>query len=163
VYYLANHSERVAQHRDTLSPNIVSNCEAGESMSLIDVARAERNWAELYSNFQDFFADIDLLIVPGNAVSPFLIAEGIPKSVGGKVMENYVDASLVRSALTLTGHPVIAIPTGLDEVGMPFGVQIVGKRRGDFNLLSAAKGIETMVSANPSFLVNRPDISKYIE
>ena len=53
---------------------------------------------------------------------------------------------------------MIAIPTGLDEVGMPFGVQIVGKRRGDFNLLSAAKGIETMVSANPSFLVKRPDI-----
>ena len=103
------------------------------------------------------------MILPGNAVSPFLIAEGIPKSVGSKVMENYVDASLVRSALTLTGHPVIAIPTGLDEVGMPFGVQIVGKRRGDFNLLSAAKGIETMVSANPSLLVNRPDISKYTE
>ena len=132
-------------------------------MSLIDVARAERNWAELYSDFQGFFADIDILIVPGNAVSPFLITEGIPRSVGGKAMENYVDASLVRSALTLTGHPVIAIPTGLDEVGMPFGVQLVGKRRGDFDLLSAAKGIETMVRANPSLLVKQPDISGYAE
>ena len=163
VYYLACHSERVANHRDTLSPNIVSNCEAGEKMSLIDVARAERNWAELYSDFQGFFADIDILIVPGNAVSPFLITEGIPRSVGGKAMENYVDASLVRSALTLTGHPVIAIPTGLDEVGMPFGIQLVGKRRGDFDLLSAAKGIETMVRANPSLLVKQPDISGYAE
>jgi len=130
-------------------------------MSLVDVAHAERNWAELFSDFQDFFADIDLLIVPGNAISPFLIAEGIPKSVGDKVMENYVDASLIRSALTLTGHPVIAIPTGLDEVGMPFGVQIVGKRRGDFDLLSAAKSIEKIVHANPSLMVNRPDTSKY--
>ena len=161
VYYLASHSDRVANHRDTLSPNIISNFEAGERMSLVDVARAERNWAELYSDFQIFFTDIDLLIVPGNAVSPFLIAEGIPKSVGGKVMENYVDASLVRSALTLTGHPVIAIPAGLDEIGMPFGVQVVGKRRGDFNLLSAAKALETIVRAIPSLMVNRPDISKY--
>jgi amidase len=161
VYYLASHSERVANHRDILSPNIVSNVEAGERMSLVDVAHAERNWAELFSNFQDFFTDLDLLIVPGNAISPFLIAEGIPKLVGDKVMENYVDASLIRSALTLTGHPVIAIPTGLDEVGMPFGVQIVGKRRGDFDLLSAAKSIEKIVHANPSLMVNRPDTSKY--
>jgi Asp-tRNA(Asn)/Glu-tRNA(Gln) amidotransferase A subunit family amidase len=161
VYYLANHSERIANHRDTLSSNIVSNFEAGEKMSLADVARAERNWAKLYSDFQDFFVNIDLLIVPGNAVSPFLIAKGIPKLVGGKIMGNYVDASLVRSALTLTGHPVIAIPTGLDEVGMPFGVQIVGKRRGDFDLLSAAKAIETTVCENSLIMPTRPDISKY--
>jgi len=161
VYYLASHSERVANHRDILSPNIVSNVEAGMGMSLADVARAERDWARLYAEFQTYFADIDLLIVPGNAVSPFLIADGIPKSVGGKVMENYVDASLVRSALTLTGHPVIAIPAGLDEVGMPFGVQIVGKRRGDFDLLSAAKAIETMIQANPALVFGRPNISNY--
>ncbi len=163
VYYVASHSKRIANHRSALSPSIVSNFEAGECMSLVDVANAERSWAELYFNFQFFFADIDLMIVPGNAVSPFLITEGIPKSVGGKVMENYVDASLIRSALTLTGHPVIAIPTGLDEIGMPFGVQIVGKRRGDFDLLSAAKAIEAIVNANPSLAVNRPDISKYTQ
>jgi len=161
VYYLASHAERVAKYKDKLSPNIISNVAAGEEMSLGDVARAERDWAHLYTAFQSFFADIDLLIVPGNAVSPFLIADGIPKSVGGKVMENYVDASLVRSALTLTGHPVIAIPTGLDEVGMPFGIQIVGKRRGDFDLLSAAKSIEAMLKKNPALVVDRPDISEF--
>jgi Asp-tRNA(Asn)/Glu-tRNA(Gln) amidotransferase A subunit family amidase len=161
VYYHASHSLRIANHRDILSPNIISNFEAGKNMSLSDVARAERHWAELYSDFQDFFANIDLLIVPGNAVSPFLISDGIPKSVGGKIMDNYVDASLVRSALTLTGHPVIAIPTGLDEVGMPFGIQIVGRRRGDFDLLSAAKAIESLVRTTPSLLIDQPDISKY--
>ena len=144
VYYVANHEDRIARHRDLLSPNIVSNYEAGLSMTLPDVARAERAWAKLYKAFQVFFDDIDLLIVPGNAVSPFRIDDGIPKMVGGKAMENYVDASLIRSALTLTGHPVIAVPAGVDSHGMPFGVQIVGKRRGDLNLLAAAHALETV-------------------
>jgi Asp-tRNA(Asn)/Glu-tRNA(Gln) amidotransferase A subunit family amidase len=100
-----------------------------------------------------------LLIVPGNAVSPFLIADGIPKSVGGKPMQNYVDASLIRSALTLTGHPVIAVPTGLDSVGMPFGVQIVGHRRGDLDLLAAAAALEAEIKVRPALSVSAPDLS----
>lgn len=159
VYYVASHEERVANHRDLLAPSIVSNYEAGLSMTLPDVARAERAWTKLYKAFEAFFADIDLLIVPGNAVSPFLIADGIPKSVGGKVMENYVDASLIRSALTLTGHPVIAIPAGVDALGMPFGVQVVGKRRGDLDLLSAAKALEEKIRAHPALALAPPDLS----
>jgi len=158
VYYLASHEARVAQHRDVLSPNIISNVEAGQAMLLADVAHAERAWSKLYADFEAFFEDIDLLIVPGNAVSPFLIADGIPKSVGGKPMQNYVDASLIRSALTLTGHPVIAVPTGLDSVGMPFGVQIVGRRRGDLDLLAAAAALEYVIKSRAVLSVPPPDL-----
>ncbi|MDA0998104.1 MAG: amidase family protein [Proteobacteria bacterium] len=161
IYYVASHEDRVAQHRDVLSPNIVSNVEAGMAMTLADAARAERQWSKLYAGFQDFFADIDLLIVPGNAVSPFLIKDGIPTSVGGKPMQNYVDASLIRSALTLTGHPVIALPSGLDSVGMPFGVQIVGKRRGDLALLAASAALEAAIQARPALRLPRPDFRRF--
>ncbi|MBO6520922.1 MAG: amidase [Rhodospirillales bacterium] len=158
VYYVANHEDRVAKHRDLLAPNIISNYEAGLSMTLPDVARAERAWAGLYKAFETFFEDIDLLIVPGNAVAPFKVADGIPKSVGGRVMENYLDASLVRSALTLTGHPVIAIPAGTDALGMPFGVQIVGKRRGDLDLLAAAHALETRIRKTPGLNLAPPEL-----
>lgn len=160
VYYVANHEDRISKHRDLLSPQIISNYEAGLSMSLVDVAHAEKNWAKLYRAFEKFFEDIDLLIVPGNAVSAFKVKDGIPKSVGGKPMENYLDASLVRSALTLTGHPVIALPMGADENGMPFGVQIVGKRRGDLDLLKAAHALEAKIKTNPKFKLPPPDLAK---
>ena len=64
-------------------------------------------------------------------------------------MENYVDASLVRSIITLSGHPVIAIPCGLDHLGLPFGIQIVGPRRGDKFLLEAAAQLENHLSRSP--------------
>ena len=155
VYYVANHKDRVANHADLLSPTIVSNTRAGFDMSLEDVAWAERHWVQLYQEFQEFFADIDLFIVPGNAIPPFLVDEGIPTKINGVEMENYMDPSLVRSALTLTGHPVLALPCGIDHVGMPFGFQIVGKRRGDLKLLQAAAALEKKSVGSTGFALRR--------
>ena len=70
-------------------------------MSLLDVSIAENQRRQIYRDFEVFFEDIDLLIVPGNATSAFQIKDGIPGEINGKKkMENYMDASSIRSALT---------------------------------------------------------------
>jgi len=158
LYYLANHADRVRDHADVLSPNIVSNVEAGLGMSLMDAGTAEKSWSILYAGFQEFFTDVDLFVVPGNSVSAFRLEDGIPKVVGGKPMENYVDASLVRSIVTLMGHPVIAIPCGVDHLGLPFGVQLIGKRRADHDLLSMASALETTFADMPSLACPKPNL-----
>ncbi len=161
VGYLANHKTRVEQHREMLSPNIVSNVEAGLKMSLDDVAWAEVAWSKLYREFQAFMDGVDLFIAPGNAVAPFNVADGIPTAVGGKPMENYVDASLIRSALTLTGHPVLALPCGLDHTGMPFGFQVTGTRRGDAPLLAACTALEAEIAKRPELTIPPPDLARF--
>ena len=149
VNYLASHTKRYETHGEKLSPNIIANIEDGRKMSLADVAEAEVQWRRIYTTFQDYFEDKDVLIVPGNAVPAFLIEDGIPKEVNGQPMANYMGASLIRSALTLTGHPVLALPCGLDHLGLPFGVQLVGKRRGDVELLRIAMALETEFAKIP--------------
>ena len=158
VNYLATHLDRYEQHRDVLSPNIIANVEAGLNMSLADVARAETQWRRVYTNFQVFFEELDVLIVPGNATPAFRIEDGIPREVNGKKMENYMDASLIRSALTLTGHPVLALPCGLDHLGLPFGVQLVGRRRGDHDLLRIALALENKLSKIEGLQRPRPNL-----
>ena len=138
LYYLANHEERVRLYENSLSSNVILNVKAGLKMGLLDAAKAERIWSQVYSSFQNLFKKIDLLIAPGNATSPFLIEDGIPHEVDGQPLRNYVDASLIRSIITLSGHPVIAIPCGRDHLGLPFGIQVVGRRHGDKALLEAA-------------------------
>ena len=76
----------------------------------------------------------------------------------GKKMENYMDASLIRSALTLTGHPVLALPCGLDHLGLPFGVQLVGRRRGDHDLLRIALALENKLSKIEGLQRPRPNL-----
>ena len=158
VTFLANHGERYREHGQDLAPNVVANVEAALAMTPSEVAEAEVGWARLYRAFQDFFREIDLLIVPGNATSAFRVEDGIPKVVGGKPMENYMDASIVRSALTLTGHPVVALPIGTDALGLPFGVQIVGPRRGDAFVLAAAAALEKHITTLLDIIPPRPNL-----
>jgi len=160
VYYMANHKERVEKHRELLSPNIVMNTEAGYGMTLADVAAAEVAWRQWYDRFQAFMEDVDLLILPGNAYPPYRLDTGAPTEINGVAMENYMDASLIRSALTLTGNPVIAVPCGLDETGAPFGFQIAGKRHGEAELLAAALALETLLNADPEMARPIPDLEK---
>ena len=141
-----------------LSNNIIENVEAGQKMSLSDVSIAETQWRKIYKGFEVFFEDIDLLIVPGNATPAFRIEDGIPREINGKKMENYMDASLIRSALTLTGHPVLALPCGSDYFGLPFGLQLVGKRRGDIDLLEISLALEGVFSRNPDLKRSIPDL-----
>ncbi len=149
VNYLATHKMRYEKYRNILSDNIITNVEAGQKMSLLDVSIAETQWRKIYRDFEVLFEDIDLLIVPGNATPAFRIEDGIPREINGEKMENYMDASLIRSALTLTGHPVLALPCGCDYLGLPFGLQLVGKRRGDIELLEISMALEAMFSKNP--------------
>jgi Asp-tRNA(Asn)/Glu-tRNA(Gln) amidotransferase A subunit family amidase len=51
-------------------------------------------------------------------------------------------------ASTIPGHPSITIPCGLDENGMPFGLQIVGKRHDDLGVLSVAAQLESLIGAS---------------
>jgi Asp-tRNA(Asn)/Glu-tRNA(Gln) amidotransferase A subunit family amidase len=162
VTFLANHGERYKEHGDALAPNIIANLKAALGMSVSDIAEAEYGWARIYRAFQDFFHDIDLFIVPGNATSAFRIEDGIPMHVGGRKMENYMDASLLRSALTLTGHPIIALPSGVDVLGLPFGVQIVGPRRGDAFLLAAAAALENHMAGVPELATPKPNLEALI-
>ena len=127
-------------------------------MSLSDVSTAETQWRKIYRDFEVFFENIDLLIVPGNATSAFRIDDGIPVEINGKKMENYMDASLIRSALTLTGHPVLALPCGCDHLGLPFGLQLVGKRRGDLELLKIAMALEVTFSKSPDLKRTIPNL-----
>ena len=54
------------------------------------------------------------------------------------------------NAFTVVGHPVCALPAGLDRHGLPFGLQVVGAPYEDRRLLSAARALETALATNPS-------------
>ena len=46
----------------------------------------------------------------------------------------------------LTGHPVVVIPIGQNKQGLPIGLQIIGKRWKEMELLAIAKQIDRVVS-----------------
>ena len=44
----------------------------------------------------------------------------------------------------LTGHPAASVPAGFSESGLPIGMQIVGRRYHDEDVLKVSKMIENL-------------------
>ncbi|PSB59106.1 amidase [Chamaesiphon polymorphus] len=64
-----------------------------------------------------------------------------------RVDDRHVPYSMASGAylvtFNLTGHPVVVIPIGQTESGLPIGMQIVGKRWQDLNLLAIARELDS--------------------
>jgi Asp-tRNA(Asn)/Glu-tRNA(Gln) amidotransferase A subunit family amidase len=146
------------RHRDLLQPPVRANLEQAAGFTLADHAKANVEQTKLYRRFQMLFEEVDLLICPTAAVSPFPHAEWHPTEINGAPLDHYFQWIALTYGLTLTGHPVVALPCGLDHKGLPFGIQICGKRRGDAEVLAAALAIERVFQTRPKLARPVPDL-----
>lgn len=150
VAFLAGRMDAYNNNRDKLGPNIISNVEAGLKMTAEEIAWANAEQTSIYRRFQEFFQDVDVLLCPGNSVPPFPVEQLYCDEINGKKTANYVEWLGIASAITLTGHPVTMVPTGLDHTGTPLGMQVVGPRRhSDRFTIGTAAAIERIFQGMP--------------
>ena len=83
-----------------------------------------------------------MLFSPTITLSPRPWSELYPTEIDGRPTRSYFHWLALAYAVTLTGHPALSLPLGLDEAGLPFGLQIVGPRGGDAIVLGIAAAIE---------------------
>ncbi|MEL6964638.1 MAG: amidase, partial [Pseudomonadota bacterium] len=140
--FVAAHKQTYYDNPDVLGPNIIANVEQGLLMSLADVARAMTAHTEIYKRFIAFMRDYDVLICPAMSVPPFPHGQLYPTEINGEPLRTYFHWLALAYGLTLTCHPVVCLPAGVDHTGMPFGIQICGKKGGDARVLAIAKALE---------------------
>ncbi len=140
--FVAKHKAAYDEDYDRLGVNIVSNVEQGLLMSLADVGSAMKAHTEIYRRFVAFMDDYDILICPAMSVPPFPHGQLYPTEINGEPLRSYFHWLALAYGLTLTCHPVVCLPAGLDHTGMPFGIQICGRRAGDARVLAIARAIE---------------------
>ena len=61
--------------------------------------------------------------------------------------------------MTIVGHPALSLPVGRDRAGMPFGLQIVGRRGADAQVLAVSAALEEMLAGDPRTRRPVPDIA----
>lgn len=154
-----------AYRRDpaSLGPNPRANYELGAAMSLRDAARARSDQTRLVQAFQKYFEQYDVLFCPTTPLSPFPWTSLYADSIDGKKQANYYRWLALTYVITLTAHPAISLPCGRDEMGMPFGLQVVGKFRGDAVLLSISHALEQAFNGMDSLRRPRPDLENLPE
>ncbi|RMD63699.1 MAG: amidase [Alphaproteobacteria bacterium] len=160
VNFIAAHKARVEKHRDLLGPNVIDNTERALAMSAADVAWASATQTQIYRRFVAFMDEVDILICPACSVPPFPHDEWYPKEINGQTMPTYMRWLAITYGLTLTTHPVAVIPCGVDERGLPFGIQIVGRYQDDAALLGIAQALERALAEDPELARPRPDLAR---
>lgn len=75
-------------------------------------------------------------------------------NVDGKKVPYLLANGAYTSILNLTGHPVVVIPISFTQDGLPIGMQIVGKRWKEMELLSIAGKLDEIIGG-----FRNPDLS----
>jgi amidase len=62
--------------------------------------------------------------------------------INGQPQQTYLDWMASAYLISVTGLPAISVPGGFTADGLPVGLQLVGRRRGEWDLLAVAHAFE---------------------
>lgn len=160
VNFVGAHQERLENHRDLLGPNVIDNTERGMAYSLPDVSWAHNMQTKIYDAFIDFFRDADVLICPAASVSPFPHDQLSVGEIDGEPMPTYMRWLSLTYALSMALPAACVIPCGLDDQGLPFGIQVVDPKGSDAKVLQIAHSLEQVLRNDPVTARPKPDLEK---
>lgn len=136
----------LGQHRADFPPEYLDWVEKTNRMSGLDFFRDQAVRSEVYDAFQRIFEGFDLLVTPTLACPPVDNA-GDGNTIGPTSINGVDIDPLIGWCLTyfvnFTGHPAASIPAGLSE-GLPVGMQIIGRRNADLDVLAASAAFERL-------------------
>jgi amidase len=148
-------AEELAEHRDQMKDTVIWNIEKGMALTGSEISQALAKRTVLYQRVRKFFERYDYLLLPVSQVIPFPIELEWVDEINGVEMQTYVDWMMSCSFITLTGHPAMSVPCGFTQDGLPVGIQIVGRHRGEFELLQLGYAFEQFTK----FASNKPEIA----
>ena len=128
--------------RAQLKDTVVWNIEQGLKLTPGDLERAARAQAALDARITAFFASHEFLVLPTVQLLPFPVEIEWPRAVNGVAMETYIDWMATCYAISCTGLPAMSVPCGFSADGLPVGLQIVGRRHRDADVLALARAFE---------------------
>ncbi len=136
--HVLNANLHLLDNIETIGPNISSNIREGMAQSSMNLAQAEFERSNIWNEVSKLFERYDLILSPCTTISPFPIEGGVPISVNGYRMAHYIDWIAPTFLFSMLGLPGVSVPVGLDDGGMPVGLQIVGPRHSEKMLLKVA-------------------------
>jgi amidase len=128
--------------RDLMKPEALWEVDNGLQVTGPQITVATNERTVFYRSITALFERFDVLALPSAQVWPFDVEERWPRRVADRDMDTYHRWMEVTSYATFAGLPAISVPVGLDDRGLPMGMQLIGRPRGDVDLLRVASAYE---------------------
>jgi amidase len=135
-------------HYGLVKEEVLADVRRGTALSVDDVMRAADLRTQLFRRTSELLERFDLLALPTVQVLPFDVELRWPTDVAGVTMERYYTWMRSCSRITSTTLPALSLPAGFSPEGLPVGLQLVGRHRGEGRLLSLAAALEARLDAH---------------
>lgn len=97
---------------------------------------------ELINGMEAFLSEWDAWLCPVSPTPAFTHRRtGAAIGVDDQKLPYTMGAAAFTTLFNLTGHPAVVVPLGCSEAGLPIGVQVVGRKWHDRQLLAIAKAL----------------------
>jgi aspartyl-tRNA(Asn)/glutamyl-tRNA(Gln) amidotransferase subunit A len=128
----AYHREQFAQFKDLYGPKNRVTIEEGAMVTGPDLVEAVRRRPAIVADLEASISGVDIALTPATpAVAP-------------RNRTTTGDASF-QTPWSFVGAPAMALPSGVNPWGLPIGIQLVGHRWQDADLLRAAQWCEQII------------------
>lgn len=131
-------------HPEDLPPEYRRWIELGYGLSAMDVWNDQIIRTEIYDAIEAVLQNYELLVTPTLACMPVKNAtDGNtlgPSQINGEEVDPLIGWCLTYLT-NFSGHPSASIPAGLVD-GLPVGMQIIGRRGADIDVLAASAAFE---------------------
>jgi amidase len=137
----------------SVKPEALWEIDAGSGIGADRFVEASAVRTTFHTSITALFDRFDALALPTTQVWPFDAHERWPQRIGAREMDTYHRWMEATIYATFAGLPAISVPVGFDGRGLPMGMQLIGRPRGDVALLALAHAYE---QASPSVGARRP-------
>jgi len=137
----ALHAERIGERGADMAPDVRERMEAGARYSAQDIVRARWQREDIRRAVDGLMAQYHLLAMPSAPIPAVYAANGLLEHEDETWDGVFVLGRFTRLA-SLTGLPAVSVPCGFTGDGLPVGLQLLGRRFADADLLRAAHAYE---------------------
>jgi aspartyl-tRNA(Asn)/glutamyl-tRNA(Gln) amidotransferase subunit A len=142
VLWFAGAAARVAKtpeaQRQLMDPGFLRIAAQGATYSAAEFADANSARAIFGIAMDQLLEKFDLVISPATPVPAFEVGYTVPPKSGQKFWTEWASFSF---PLNLSQQPACSIPCGMTTNGLPIGLQIIGPRGDDTEVLAAASSL----------------------
>ena len=125
--------------RDKLGVSAKWELDRGKALSAMEVHDASVIRSTWFSLAAQLFERFDVLALPTAQCWPFDVNLDWPREIAGHSMDTYHRWMEVVIPASLIGLPALGVPAGFGDNGLPIGLQLIGRRKSDYDLLELAR------------------------
>lgn len=119
------HVNNLDSRREDYGDDQQTLLDQGRFVTAVDYLNAQRRRRQLNRQFYELFAHLDAIAAPAVAILPAKIGQA-SLSVNGVEEDVRMMTTRNARALNMTGLPLLTLPCGMSESGLPIGIQLVG-------------------------------------